>query len=225
MGRLNMKVIRTFHPVGQGAFFSERFYEEGNPQAKYNIVYDCGTSWGTITKAKKVVSQAFDKEDAIDYLFISHLDYDHVSLVETLINTVGGKIRNIILPLINKNEILISISLNYISNHLETVKFLNRILGYIDGSNKSRLDISIAFVGGNDGNSVDKTKALASGKEIILHKNQDEPDWVLIPHNMSMMARRRELVKGLDKMLAETDFNKETHCCPLKNRNGSLKLL
>ena len=204
-----MKVIRTFHPVGQGAFFSERFYEEGNPQAKYNIVYDCGTSWGTITKAKKVVSQAFDKEDTIDYLFISHLDYDHVSLVETLIDTVERKVRNIILPLINKNEVIISISLNYISNHFETVKFLNRILGYIDDNNKNRSNINIAFVGGDDGNSVDKTKTLASGKEIILHKNQDEPDWVLIPHNMSMRARRRELVKRLDKMLAETDFNKE----------------
>ena len=56
-----MKVVRTFHPVGQGAFYSERFYEEDNPQAKYNIVYDCGTSWGAITKAKKVVNLAFDK--------------------------------------------------------------------------------------------------------------------------------------------------------------------
>ena len=60
-----MKVVRTFHPVGQGTFYSERFYEEDKPQAKYNIVFDCGTSWGTILKAKKVVTQAFDKNDKI----------------------------------------------------------------------------------------------------------------------------------------------------------------
>lgn len=72
-----MKVIRTFHPVGQGAFYSERFYEDGRSEAIYKIVYDCGTSWGSVMKAKKVVAKAFDKKDVIDYLFISHLDYDH----------------------------------------------------------------------------------------------------------------------------------------------------
>jgi glyoxylase-like metal-dependent hydrolase (beta-lactamase superfamily II) len=91
-----MKVVRTFHPVGQGAFYSERFYEGDNPQAKYNIVYDCGTSWGVITKAKKVVGLAFDKNDRIDYLFISHLDFDHVSLVNTLIEREFG-IRSMLL--------------------------------------------------------------------------------------------------------------------------------
>lgn len=34
---------RVIHPVGQGAFYSERFYEEGNEKPIANIVYDCGT--------------------------------------------------------------------------------------------------------------------------------------------------------------------------------------
>ena len=46
-------VQRTFHPVGQGAFYSERFYTSGQSEAVYNIVYDCGTSWGSVLKAKK----------------------------------------------------------------------------------------------------------------------------------------------------------------------------
>ena len=99
-----MEVIRTFHPVGQGAFYSERFYEDGGAEAKYNIVYDCGTSWGSIIRAKKVVTQAFDKKDVIDYLFISHLDYDHISLVRTLIDSVRC-VKNIVLPL-SKNFLL-----------------------------------------------------------------------------------------------------------------------
>ena len=45
-----MKVIRTFHPVGQGAFYSERFCEEGTPEAKHNIVFDCGTAWGHVER-------------------------------------------------------------------------------------------------------------------------------------------------------------------------------
>jgi hypothetical protein len=202
-----MKVIRTFHPVGQGAFYSERFYEEDAPLARYNIVYDCGTSWGNITKAKKVVTQAFDKNDTIDYLFISHLDYDHVSLVNTLIDSVG-KVRNIVLPLIKKDEVIIGISLNSIANHQETVDFLNLILGFIAGSNNVTLDTNVSFVGGDDDRMFGRYHSLTSGKEIPLPNEQGEPEWVLIPRNISSESRRHDLIEGLDKMLVETDFKR-----------------
>ena len=35
-----MKLIRTFHAVGHGAFYTERFYEKEINIA--NIVFDCG---------------------------------------------------------------------------------------------------------------------------------------------------------------------------------------
>ena len=196
-----MKVVRTFHPVGQGAFYSERFYEEDNPQAKYNIVFDCGTSWGTILKAKKVVTQAFDKNDKIDYLFISHLDYDHVSLVNTLMDSVDRKVRNIVLPLVDKDEVRIGINLNFIPNHQETEDFLRRILDYLDGYNNGQ-DTHIEFIGGND----NKAQSIGSGKGITLRFKDGEPDWVLIPRNISARSRRDELLDKLDNMLADTDF-------------------
>ena len=34
-----MKVVRTFHPIGQGAFYSERFYMEDQQGTVHNIVY------------------------------------------------------------------------------------------------------------------------------------------------------------------------------------------
>lgn len=199
----DMKVVRTFHPVGQGAFYSERFYEEDNPQAKYNIVYDCGTSWGAITKTKKVVNLAFDKNDTIDYLFISHLDFDHVSLVNTLIESVDGKVRNIVLPLTNKDELRIGISLNYIANHEETEVFLRWILDSVDGNNSGH-DTHISFIGRNE------DKGNATGGEVITLKMEDgEPDWVLIPRNISAASRRRELLDSLDRVLSHTDIKKE----------------
>lgn len=204
LDRFDMKVVRTFHPVGQGAFFSERFYEEDNPQAKYNIVFDCGTSWGTILKAKKVVTQAFDKNDKIDYLFISHLDYDHVSLVNTLMDSVDRKVRNIVLPLVNKDEVRIGINLNFIANHQETEDFLRRILDYLDGYNNGQ-DTHIEFIGGNDNNA----QSIGNGKGITLRFKDGEPDWVLIPRNISARSRRDELLDNLDKMLADTDFRDE----------------
>lgn len=195
-----MKIIRSFHPVGQGAFYSERFYEESNPQAKYNIVYDCGTSWGTIIKAKKVVSQAFDKNDKIDYLFISHLDYDHVSLVNTLIESVK-KVRNIVLPLVKMEEVKVGINLNYIANHQETENFLRTILEFVNGRDNG-FNTRMDSPGGND----EKGQFIIGGKDITLRFKDSESEWVLISRNVSAWSRRRELQDSFDRMLSDTDF-------------------
>ena len=198
----DMKVVRTFHPIGQGAFYSERFYEEGKPQAKINIVYDCGTSWGSITKAKNVVSQAFDKNDTIDYLFISHLDYDHVSLVTTLIDSVK-RVKNIVLPLVDEEEIIIGIGLNKIANHPDTVEFLSLILDFIHGGNNSNLETEVTFVGGDGDRVVGRVSSMASGREISFVNKVGVREWVFIPRNISAESRRLELVKGLEKVLVD----------------------
>ena len=67
-------MIRTFHPVGQGAFYSER-------HSNFNIVYDCGTT--SPRRARRVVEKAF-KDEVVDILFISHFDSDHISSIPDL---------------------------------------------------------------------------------------------------------------------------------------------
>lgn len=34
---------RIFHPIGHGAFYTERFYEDGNDDPLFTAVYDCGS--------------------------------------------------------------------------------------------------------------------------------------------------------------------------------------
>ena len=46
---------RVFHPIGQGAFYSER--HEG-----FNMVYDCG-NWKNTKLSDRIVTQAFDKSE------------------------------------------------------------------------------------------------------------------------------------------------------------------
>lgn len=215
-----MKVVRTFHPVGQGAFYSERFYDMVNPQAKFNIVYDCGTSWGTITKAKKVVDLAFDKNDTIDYLFISHLDYDHISLVNTLMESVNKKVRNIVLPLVYRDEVRIGISLNYIANYQETEKFLRWILNRIDGNNNGT-DTRIVFIRNND----DKVNITAEWEKMMLQIEGSEPDWVLIPRIISASSRRMELLDSLNRMLSHADIKREFEKMGLQIANNGEELL
>jgi Predicted exonuclease of the beta-lactamase fold involved in RNA processing len=77
---------RVLHPVGQGAFFSEQFFDDqGN--SIFNVAYDCGT----LSPQKHLqieIENTFnltDKVEAIDVLFISHLDKDHISGLDYLV--------------------------------------------------------------------------------------------------------------------------------------------
>lgn len=94
-----MILTRTFHPIGQGSYYSERFV---GSDCELNIVYDCG-NWRNTKLADKVVKQSFSKDDDIDILFISHLDFDHISKVPTLIKTVR-RIKRVVMPLLHEDQ-------------------------------------------------------------------------------------------------------------------------
>lgn len=93
-------IERIFHPVGQGAFYSERHILENQ---NFNIVYDCGSNQKK--NAEKVVTRSFNNSDVIDILFISHFDFDHVCLVEILKNNFH--IKKVVLPLLHEEEVFL----------------------------------------------------------------------------------------------------------------------
>jgi len=70
-------MTRTFHPVGQGAYFTEQI-NLGTGQS-CNIVYDCGSESLDCAGLTKVIEKSFDKGAVIDAVFISHFDRDHVN--------------------------------------------------------------------------------------------------------------------------------------------------
>ena len=77
-----MIMERTFHPVGHGAFYTERFYDKNNRDILFTAVYDCGSfSYG---KLKGIINATFKKGDKINLLFISHFHFDHISMVQHL---------------------------------------------------------------------------------------------------------------------------------------------
>ncbi|MBI1287917.1 MAG: MBL fold metallo-hydrolase [Flavobacteriales bacterium] len=98
----------TFFKVGQGAFYGGQIFSPDSGKA-WNIVYDCGTS--TWIKGHY---HALDREiihfthnqfipvNKIDILFISHLDYDHVSGVVKLLKRHQAK--KIVIPYFPKNQ-------------------------------------------------------------------------------------------------------------------------
>ena len=91
-----MELKRTFHAIGQGAFYTERFYE--NKTNVFNVVYDCGT----LNAQKNLVYQIhaeFAQRTEIEYLFISHFHKDHISGIKELDRYCS--IKNYVVPVIS----------------------------------------------------------------------------------------------------------------------------
>ena len=74
---------RVLHPVGQGAFFTEQFYDESG-KVIHNVVYDCGSFTSLPNLVEYEIRNTFEKNAHIDLLFISHFDEDHVNGLMTL---------------------------------------------------------------------------------------------------------------------------------------------
>lgn len=80
-------VIRSFLPVGQGAFYLEQFMFN---EEKINIIYDCGSN----TDCKLVEGQIrdnFEEGAKIHAVFLSHLDADHINGLPYLLKRCNVK--------------------------------------------------------------------------------------------------------------------------------------
>lgn len=125
-----MIVERKFHPIGQGAFYTEKFMDD-NRNHLYNIVYDCGTS-SDPASLNDAIERTYDPEDIIDIVFISHFHTDHYNGLDHLLRYCT--VRNIIIPLVSSNDIIYTTidntyrqrsNLNYIPN--------TNFLGFVNG--------------------------------------------------------------------------------------------
>lgn len=106
-----MEAIFSFFKAGQGGFYGGKILSHNNYQV-YTVVYDCGTSPFIIGNSQSLNEEidffkgssrrGFPETNEIDLLFISHLDYDHVSGLKRLLTEF--KVKNIILPYIRKEH-------------------------------------------------------------------------------------------------------------------------
>lgn len=101
---MSITVKRVFYPVGQGAFYSERFYDENNNI--YNMIYDCGTLFRNNDFLLNNIIEQELKNVEIDCLYISHFHKDHISGIENLIQK--NKIKRILVPYLSIEEILVN---------------------------------------------------------------------------------------------------------------------
>lgn len=123
---------RTFHPVGHGAFYTERFYDNlGNNIA--NIVFDCGcfeTAKAGVSpeafqqRINDIITSCFNKGDKIDALFVSHFHQDHINGINKLIEHCD--VKRIFIPKLTPRIILEA----YLGNamHYEDINTIENFL-------------------------------------------------------------------------------------------------
>lgn len=126
-----MRVIRTLHPVGQGAFYTEQFISD---KGIVNVVFDCGSENShalkqCVGKYCKYIKPR-DTDPVIDAVFISHFDEDHISGLEELFSKCF--IKKIFLPLIDDSKVY-SISESFLDS-LNSTFFRNILNSAISGN-------------------------------------------------------------------------------------------
>lgn len=128
----------SFFKAGQGSFYGGRIWDKYTDKV-FTVVYDCGTS-PFIAGNNQSLNKEIDLfkhnhhclnpfNDEIELLFISHLDYDHVSGLKRLLTEF--KVKNIILPYIEKEQ---------------RKFFLTSISNNIDPDNNSTVEDYISFI-------------------------------------------------------------------------------
>ncbi len=104
--------IRVFHPVGQGAFYSERHFVNGS---EFTVVYDCGSTTLKKDELSRKIKSIFPKSHSIDVLFISHFHADHINGIEFLKEHCN--IKRVVLPLLDESAKALVKVANMIEGH------------------------------------------------------------------------------------------------------------
>lgn len=193
-------MIRTFHPVGQGAFYTEVHKHNGQT---FTIVYDCGSgiyNW-TPHVVKNEIINSFKKNHVIDVLFISHFHADHINGIEFLKSYC--KIKSVVIPVLSSQAIVLTKIYNLIEkNYFETEIFDNPISFFGKETTIIRIE-----EGNNDENPINIT----TDNQIVLPtpiQGQIYPsgtifnsninnDWYFIPYNY----KQTEIVHDFENYL------------------------
>jgi hypothetical protein len=232
----NKMITRLILPVGQGAFYVEKF-KNGK-----NIIYDCG-SMGNRKKIKKLIEKCFERNKVIEAIFISHLDKDHMSGVKDLLTKC--EVKRICFPLITEEmkqalKIKIMIEEAIGNSYSEFVKeFIEDPEAAIK---KIQKDIEIELIEilpsdeqdtvEENNKKIDEEEAKnkkikrikkKSGEDIAKEIKDLENKWELIPYNFKQKTRIKEFEEKLEGEFGKKISLKEVEEIWIKNENNSRK--
>ena len=233
-------ITRLILPVGQGAFYVEKF-KNGK-----NIIYDCG-SMGNRKKIKKLIEKCFERNKVIEAIFISHLDKDHMSGVKDLLTKC--EVKRICFPLITeemkqalKIKIMIEEAIGnsysefvkeFIENPEISIKKIKEdmeieLIEILPNDEQDIVEENNKKIDGEDTkNKKIKRIKKKSGEDIakeIKELKYNENKWELIPYNFKQETRVIEFEKNLEKEFGKKISLKEVEGIWKKNEDNRKKI-
>lgn len=210
-----INLTRTFHPIGQGAFYTEVFKSETD--RPFVTVYDCGSETAETSMDVSLNDQidhfksSLGSNPQIDLLFISHFHADHINGINRLLS--GIRVKKTIIPMLEWPTILLTRVRNYLRYYrsnpdiIEPADQIMRELYLSERINKDRYgEVMIVSPNTDDdrgyedqanGAIVRNGRRLLSGNKII-----ENSFWEYIPFNSISFndPRSRALQDGLMRL-------------------------
>lgn len=200
-------MIRSFLPVGQGAFYCEQFGRRSGKE-RINIIYDCGSS-SNEKYVKRQIKSNFEKGEVIHALFISHLDDDHTNGIPILLDHC--KVKNMFFPLVTEadqkylylrhlvegrgiNSFAMALGEDpyraFEQFHIEYIPVLHPVAASEQNIQQAyrRMDAQPVYSGGNVAHTIFGN----AGGEYRLTR-----DWLYIPYNFRQPERLHQLQNAL----------------------------
>ena len=198
---MNYKMERIFHPIGHGAFYTERFYERDNDDPSLSVVYDCGSKTPSILHNE--IDITFLNHDVIDLFFVSHFHNDHICGVDYLLNSKQCTIKRFVIPVITEDIFIEAYLYNYIetgSGHSFANEFLTQCY---NGENNDYLVTVDSFDDIRNGQIIDfenleiDDMVSATGVVEIHNPTRVKKDnWLYIPYNVN--NNREKLISAIN---------------------------
>lgn len=200
-------MTRSFLPVGQGAFYAERFELDSD---RVNVIYDCGSSTG-IHIVEQAIRNHFYQGEEVNGVFISHFDADHTNGLPYLLKYCH--VKNLFFPLITK-ELQEFVSLDDLIHPSQNRAFLSAFVkdplgalealdldyhpalyqiqenGEYDDSRSRRIDVDAISVPSGENVS-----------HILFSPRHKNPDWLYIPFNFREIARIKAFKAAMQSQL------------------------
>ena len=182
-------MIRTFHSIGQGAFYTEEL--DG-----LIMVYDCGGSRKEIIEHE--IQNTFEEDQTIDKLFISHFHNDHINGLKFLLSYCN--VQTVYLPLLHEKS-----EIQFLIENIafgENDPFISDLITNPDNAiHELSRETRVVHIKPRDSDpkgEEDSDSLISSGTEISLNNSSDNCTWVFVPYNFQYDALNIQLCNRLE---------------------------
>lgn len=201
---MKAKLERTFHAIGQGAFYTEKHNFNGK---NFIIVYDCGSTSLKRRELEMKIEKAFpqNSEKIIDILFISHFHADHTNGIEFLAKNY--KIKRVVIPLIDDEaKILLQVS-NLIEYEFSDTRLIDspedffgvdtQIIRISPVETDATSDINVINTNNPmDISNIENSRIYPSG---TVFTPSTDAEWFFIPFNYKHLESKEQFETALKK--------------------------